>query len=154
MMHPGSARGSNPRGTSPEQDWLSEAQKKLGENFAEKILRFGWMSLEEFKDFNRQIKEQFVQGGLQEVGSSRLRKVYEIIQGAQDLNDLILALPRLAYMVGKEDKERVKNQLGILYKVFEESIKGARTRENLQGIRKFAEALVAYHKFYAKDSNR
>lgn len=135
---------------SPEEEWLQKAKEGLGKDFVNKVLSFENMSPEDFKVFNEKLKNFVLKR--KEINPTRIRKVYEIIRASEDLSSLLLALPKLAYMVGKEENEKRRKDLGVLYQVFSESIKEAKNEQDLQGIRKFAEALVAYHKFYC--SNR
>jgi CRISPR-associated protein Csm2 len=145
--------GSNPRESFShdvrEEKWLKSAKEELGENFVDRVLSFERMDPEAFKAFHERLKK-FIQNR-REIHSSRMRKVYEVIRGAESLPELLLALPKLAYMVGKEEK---KNDLGVLYTVLAESINRAKDAKDLQSIRKFTEALVAYHKFYADNKDR
>ncbi|MGC8777201.1 MAG: type III-A CRISPR-associated protein Csm2 [Candidatus Caldatribacteriaceae bacterium] len=148
--------GVNPRSTtfrdSPEEQWLQAVKRDLGDDFAQRILRFERMEPEDFRVFNERLKK-FVQEH-REVNTSRMRKVYEVIRNATTISELLLGLPKLAYMVGKEERRGAKEHLGVLYMVFSQSIAQAREEKDLQGIRKFAEALVAYHKFYAENRNQ
>ena len=148
--------GNNPREflsyDSREKDWLNSAKEELGENFVDRVLSFERMDPEAFKAFHERLKK-FIQNR-KEINPSRMRKVYEVIRGAESLPELLLALPKLAYMVGKEEKKNLKNDLGVLYTVLAESINRARDAKDLQSIRKFTEALVAYHKFYADSKDR
>jgi CRISPR/Cas system CSM-associated protein Csm2 small subunit len=50
--------------------------------------------------------------------------------------------------------QQKKHDLGVLYTVLAESINRAKDAKDLQSIRKFTEALVAYHKFYADNKDR
>lgn len=130
-----------------ENKWLQKVKRELGDDFVERILRFEQMEPSEFKEFNERLK-QFVQDH-QEINPTRMRKVYEVIRNAEKLSDLLLGLPKLAYMVGKEEQKKKKDNLGRLYVIFAESVNQAGDERALQNIRKFAEALVAYHKFYS-----
>ncbi|MGQ9746660.1 MAG: type III-A CRISPR-associated protein Csm2 [Candidatus Caldatribacteriaceae bacterium] len=114
-----------------------------------KVLNFENMPPGDFKVFNEKLKSFVLKR--KEINPTRIRKVYEIIRTAEDLPSSLLALPKLAYMVGKEENEKRRKDLGVLYQLFSESIKKAENEQDLQGIRKFAEALVAYHNFYASN---
>lgn len=131
---------------------MQTVKRELGDDFVERILRFERMEPEAFKAFNERLK-QFIQRR-KDINSSRMRKVYEVIRSAESLSDVLLGLPKLAYMVGKEENKAKKDQLGVLYMAFAASIDRAKDEKDLQGIRKFAEALVAYHKFYGDNRNR
>jgi CRISPR type III-A-associated protein Csm2 len=57
-------------------------------------------------------------------------------------------MPRLAYMVGREDSFQEKERIGTIFVIFEDCANNIKTQEDLRSIQRFAEALVAYHKFY------
>ena len=62
-----------------------------------------------------------------------------------------MAMPRLAYLVGREDRKENKKLIGTIFVVLQDSAEGMKSTEDLRGIQHFAEALVAYHKFYSVD---
>ncbi|MDK2896918.1 MAG: CRISPR-associated protein Csm2 [Candidatus Atribacteria bacterium] len=144
----GNPRYNSPR-VSPEEEWRSEAQKDLGSNYVQSILNFEKMEIEKFKEFNEKIKK-FVQKR-QGINSTRMRKIYEIVHQAKNPEAFLLAIPRLAYLVGREDRKENKRLIGTIFVVLQDSAKGMKSPEDLRGIQRFAEALVAYHKFYSID---
>ncbi|MEN2984805.1 MAG: type III-A CRISPR-associated protein Csm2 [Dictyoglomaceae bacterium] len=139
------------RPSSQEENWRRNVENLLGKNYIEKILSLENLDVEEFREFNQRI-QNFISERAEDISSSRLRKIYELIKKAQDLSDLLLAIPYLAYMVGKEEKRNKKNALGELYVVLKDSIeKVGNDKKQLKNIQKFTEILVAYQKFYGKE---
>ncbi|MFN3699435.1 MAG: type III-A CRISPR-associated protein Csm2 [Dictyoglomus sp.] len=133
---------------SPEENWRNNVKRILGENFVDKALGFQELDIEEFKDFNNKIQE-FVSSIARDITSSSLRKIYDLIKSSKNTSDLLFTLPYIAYMVGKEDNMRKKNALGKLYVVLKDSIERIKNDEKqVKNIKKFAEALIAYQKFY------
>lgn len=133
---------------SPEENWRNNVKRILGENFVDKALGFQELDIEEFKDFNNKIQE-FVSSIARDITSSSLRKIYDLIKSSKNTSDLLFILPYIAYMVGKEDNMRKKNALGKLYVVLKDSIERMKNDEKqVKNIKKFAEALIAYQKFY------
>ncbi len=139
---------------SQEETWRIEAKRILGENFVNRALGFQELNIEEFKDFNYKIQE-FVSRIAKDITSSSLRKVYDLIKKSKDASDLLFTIPYIAYMVGKEENIGKKNALGKLYVVLKDSIEEVKNEEkHVKNIKKFAEALVAYQKFYEGTKRR
>jgi len=134
---------------SQEEDWRSEVREELGDDYVQSILNFERMEVEKFKEFNGKIKK-FVQKR-QGINPTRMRKIYEVVRQAKSPEALLLAMPRLAYLVGREDRKENKKLIGTIFVVLQDSAEGMKSTEDLRGIQHFAEALVAYHKFYSVD---
>lgn len=136
---------------SPEENWRSNVSAVLGEDYVKKILSFNKLDTNEFKNFNNQI-QSFVKNIANNVSSSRLRKLFELIKKSKNSNDLLMTIPYLAYMVGREENKGKKEALGELYVVLKDTIEQVKDeKEHIDNIKKFAEVLVAYQKFYGKD---
>lgn len=136
---------------SPEENWRSNVSAVLGEDYVQKILSFNKLDTNEFKNFNNQI-QSFVKNIANNVSSSRLRKLFELIKKSKNSNDLLMTIPYLAYMVGREENKGKKEALGELYVVLKDTIEQVKDeKEHIDNIKKFAEVLVAYQKFYGKD---
>jgi len=136
---------------SLESIWKENVTKKLEQSFSNKILNFDNLELEEFKKFNKQIQD-YMQERASNITSSKLRKIFEIIKKAKSVTDLVMALPYLAYLVGREDSKSKKEALGEIYILLKEPIMQATDdKTHVKNIQKFMETLVAYQKFYGKD---
>lgn len=133
-------------GSSQEEQWRREVRQELGPDYDQLILRFDRLDIEQFKQFNEKIKT-FVQNR-HKINSTRMRKIYEIIHRARTPQEFLLNIPRLAYLVGREENPKDKNLVGSIFVVFEDCARGIKTQEDLRSVQRFAEALVAYHKFY------
>lgn len=127
-----------------EDNWRSEIKKLLGENYVEDILKFDRLEPEEFKTFNNKLKA-FIKGI--DIGTSKMRKIYEIVKGAGDQRSLLVTLPMLAYMVGKETGKNM-NEVGKIVTVISDCIYKMQTEDDFRGIQQFTEALVAYHRYF------
>lgn len=141
------------RESNPEEEWRNEIKSSLGEDYVQKVLRFGELSLEEFRNFNDRIKG-FIEkrSGRKGIGTTKMRKIYEIIKSAKEKRELIASLPLLAYMVGKETEKNKKNCVGEVITLLSDCIYKMESDEHFINIQKFTEALVAYNKYFSSDS--
>lgn len=135
-----------------EERWRGDVRRLLGEDFVERALSFQDLEIETFKDFNNKIQE-FVKDIARTITTSSLRKIYDLIKNSKDVSDLLLALPYMAYMVGKEDKNK-KDALGKLYIALKDPIENIKEERQVRNVKKFAEALVAYQKLYGGKEER
>ena len=132
---------------SQEERWRESLKDFFSTpNYAEKVLRFERMEMDEFKEFNQKLKD-FMKQQARKINSSRMRKIYEMIKGAKNEHDLLLTVPRLAYIVGREERDR--NSIGLVSTLLSDAILDMQTREDFKGIQKCAEAMVAYQKYYS-----
>jgi len=132
---------------SQEERWRKNLRDVFSTpSYAEKILRFDRMEMDEFKEFNQKLKD-FMRQQASKINSSRMRKIYEMIKGAKSESDLLLTVPRLAYIVGREERDR--DAIGLVITLLSDAILAMKTREDFKGIQKCAEAMVAYQKYYS-----
>jgi len=149
----GQPRPQGQRGGFSEEELRKEIKKQLGDNYVENILNFTDLGSEEFINMINRIRK-FI-GELtqdKDITSTKMRKIYELIKKSNRLDQLLLQIPYLAYMVGRETSARSKNELGKIYIIFKDVIERAKNDEHIYNIKKFAEALVAYQKYYEKKS--
>ena len=149
----GQPRPQGQRGGFSEEELRKEIKKQLGDNYVENILNFTDLESEEFINMINSIRK-FI-GELtqdKDITSTKMRKIYELIKKSNRLDQLLLQIPYLAYMVGRETSARSKNELGKIYIIFKDVIERAKNDEHIYNIKKFAEALVAYQKYYEKKS--
>ncbi|MGC8971619.1 MAG: type III-A CRISPR-associated protein Csm2 [bacterium] len=134
-----------------EDELREEIKENLGD-YVENILNFTSLDSAVFIDINDRIKE-FIRILTQSkaITSSKMRKIYELIKKSSTLNQLLLQIPYLAYMVGRETSARSRKDLGKIYIIFKDVIERAKNDEDIRNIKKFAEALVAYQKYYEED---
>lgn len=136
---------------SPEESWRSNVSAVLGQDYVTKILTFNKLDTNEFKNFNTKI-QNFVKNIANNVSSSRLRKLFELIKKSKNSTDLLMTIPYLAYMVGREENRGKKEALGELYVLLKDTIEQIKDeKEHVNNIKKFTEVLVAYQKFYGRD---
>jgi CRISPR-associated protein, Csm2 family len=149
----GQPRPQGQRGGFNEEELRNKIKEKLGDNYVDNILNFTNLESEEFINMINKIKG-FI-GELtqdRDITSTKMRKIYELIKKSNSLNQLLLQIPYLAYMVGRETSVRSKNELGKIYIIFKDVIEKAKDDKHIYNIKKFAEALVAYQKYYEKES--
>uniref|UniRef100_A0A7C4JRG2 CRISPR system Cms protein Csm2 n=1 Tax=Thermodesulfobacterium geofontis TaxID=1295609 RepID=A0A7C4JRG2_9BACT len=137
---------------NPEEGWRSEVEKFLGKDFVQRVLDFHDLEIEEFKDFNNKI-QKFVEDIANNITTSSLRKIYDLIKNSEDASDLVFKLPYMVYMVGKE-KDAKREALGKLYIALKDPIENIKDERQVRNIKKFAEALVAYQKLYGGKEER
>lgn len=144
--HPQNYEERNPgqKGEDREEDWRNKVKSALGENYINNVLMFDRLEMDKFKDFNDRLKG-FIKNV--DIGTSRMRKIYEIIRSAKDQRSLLTSLPILAYIVGKE-VGRNREELGKIVTLLSDCIYKMKSDEDLKGIHKFAEALVAYQRYF------
>jgi|YelNatPaOPRAMG01_1025707.scaffolds.fasta_scaffold11504_2 CRISPR/Cas system CSM-associated protein Csm2 small subunit len=141
-------RGNNPpQRRDDEAGWRENIKSSLGENYVTRILNFEKLDLDEFKEFNNKLKE-FIRTKSDNIGTTKMRKIYEVIKTAKDQRALFTSLPILAYMVGKELNRGERDKVGRIVTLLSDCIYAMKTEEDFKGIQKFAEALVAYHRYF------
>ena len=131
-----------------ENDLRNSVKAILGENYISNILSYTQLDPEDFINLDNKIKNFIKENtGKNKITSTKMRKIYERIKKAQNLNELLLQIPFLAYMVGKE-KNEAREALGKVYIIFKDLIENAKNIKDIENIKKFAEALVAYQRFF------
>lgn len=81
------------------------------------------------------------------VTSSQLRNVYAKIVKTKNPNDLKLLRPNLAYIAARQDNLKAKKFMAFIDLLIQQ----VDSPDKLQSFKKTMEAIVAYHKFYAKN---
>jgi len=131
-----------------ENDLRNDVKAILGENYVSNILNYTQLDPKDFISLDSKIKNFIKENtGKDKITSTKMRKIYERIKKAQNLNELLLQIPFLAYMVGKEKRE-ARRALGRVYIIFKDLIENAKNIKDIENIKKFAEALVAYQRFF------
>lgn len=83
--------------------------------------------------------------------TSQVRKIYSDIMNAETAIDLKRLRPRLAYIIGKNEKNRaIKSLINILDKGIEKlNIKDV--DEEIKSLKEFMETIVAYRRYVGND---
>ncbi|PKQ67673.1 type III-A CRISPR-associated protein Csm2 [Raineya orbicola] len=89
--------------------------------------------------------EEFVKNYSQSITAHQLRNIYQEIKKANEVLDLKLLRPNLAYIAGRLDKGEGKEFVAFV----DALIREVDSKEKLENFKDFMEAVVAYHKFYS-----
>ena len=92
--------------------------------------------------------EEFVSKEGTNLTTSQLRNIYDKTIKTQNVNELKLIRPNLAYIAGRSTNEKEKSLLAFIDLL----IKSVQSDEQVKGFKTFFEAVVAYHKFYGKNN--
>ncbi|MCS6795328.1 MAG: type III-A CRISPR-associated protein Csm2 [Cytophagales bacterium] len=91
--------------------------------------------------------EEFVQKYGKDVTTHQLRNIFHEIKKVNDIMQLKLLRPNLAYIAGRLDE---KNKEGRIFVALIDSLIKEAKSEDIDNFKDFMEAIVAYHKFYGK----
>ncbi len=118
------------------------------------------LSLQEKEDIQKIIKERDakVLNSLanklgkkysRDISTSQIRNVLDRIQRMPNYNpnELLLLEPLLAYVVGKQQKNK-RSAFDHFYQVISEAINQVKKDEDFEYFRRFVEAIVAYHRYH------
>lgn len=92
--------------------------------------------------------EKFVSKEGKNLSTSQLRNIYDKAIKAQNVNELKLIRPNLAYLAGRSSNDREKCLLAFIDLL----IKSVNSDEQIKEFKTFFETVVAYHKFYGKNN--
>ena len=92
--------------------------------------------------------EKFVSEEGQNLSTSQLRNIYDKVLKAQNINELKLVRPNLAYIAGRSSNDKEKSLLAFIDLL----IKSVNSETQIQEFKIFFEAVVSYHKFYGKNN--
>ena len=92
--------------------------------------------------------EKFVSEEGQNLSTSQLRNIYDKVLKAQNINELKLVRPNLAYIAGRSSNDKEKSLLAFIDLL----IKSVSSETQIQEFKIFFEAVVSYHKFYGKNN--
>lgn len=92
--------------------------------------------------------EKFVSEEGKNLSTSQLRNIYDKAIKAQNVNELKLIRPNLAYIAGRSINDKEKSLLAFIDLL----IKSVNSDEQIKEFKTFFEAVVAYHKFYGKNN--
>jgi CRISPR-associated protein Csm2 len=91
--------------------------------------------------------EIFVKKYANSITTSQIRNIYNKIVKIKDTKDLKLMRPNLAYIAARQDNDNAKT-----FTVFiDHLIQQVNSQNELESFKKVMEAIVAYHKFHAKN---
>lgn len=92
--------------------------------------------------------EKFVKHYTYSVTTTQLRNIYNEIVKIESIENLKLIQPHLAYVAARQEKENAKEFIAFIIIYL---IQKVNTEDELHSFKKTMEAIVAYHKFYAKN---
>lgn len=122
-------------------------EQYLRENHAD-VLSLSHIGLEKAKEIIAHI-DAYVKASCGELTTHQLRQMFAEVKGAQNVIQLQLARPKIAYLGARQEKESVKRIVALIDFMIEN------TGENqLDEFKNFMEAIVAYHKFHFGNKNQ
>ena len=89
---------------------------------------------------------EYVERKLRNVTTHQLRRIYVLTKNARNVNDIKALRFQLAYIAGRISRRDFNNfyyDMDILIRRLQ--------ADQVEKFKKFMEALIAYHKFYAKE---
>ncbi len=92
--------------------------------------------------------EKFVKHYTDSVTTTQLRNIYNEIVKIESIENLKLIQPHLAYVAARQEKDNAKEFIAFIIIYL---IQKVNTDDELNSFKKTMEAIVAYHKFYAKN---
>ncbi|MEM4347161.1 MAG: type III-A CRISPR-associated protein Csm2 [Candidatus Altiarchaeota archaeon] len=129
-------------GKYEKKDFNEEVRSLLNDEEIDKILNLKDENVELFVKKAEECAKEF------KFSASKLRSFYDPIKGMKEYQKIKLYLlkPKIAYAVGKEEREK-RLELKKFQKTMEKLIE--KTNENnFENFKSFFEAIVAYHKIY------
>jgi len=149
---------NNNQGNSHSGDygksWKIQSPEKLADNvkkkfFPDETLYNDLFALESSIQLDKVFDQLklMVQQYADSVTTSQLRNVYAEIVKAETSNDLKLIRPHVAYITARQEKDKAKEFMAFIDLL----IQKVNTNNELHSFKKTMEAIVAYHRFYAKN---
>ncbi|MCF8222296.1 MAG: type III-A CRISPR-associated protein Csm2 [Bacteroidales bacterium] len=128
------------------RDYRQEQHHKPFPKTGEKLLEFAnkgsdtGLIIDEIKEFVRHNGKS--------ISSSQLRNIYGKVVSIDDVDitGIQLLRPKLAYVAARQDKQDAR----IFVEYIDELISKINNESHVKSFKIFMEAIVAYHKFYAK----
>ncbi|MCS7028111.1 MAG: type III-A CRISPR-associated protein Csm2 [Bacteroidia bacterium] len=124
---------------------LAKEALNFFDNFRGEILRF-----KESKELDKLLEriENFVKEYGKEVTTHQLRNIFHEIKKVNDIMQLKLLRPNLAYIAGRLDEKNKKGRIFVA--LIDSLIREVKSKDDIDNFKEFMEAIIAYHKFYGK----
>ena len=128
---------------------LANDAKKIFLNNSDESVFKNLLNMQECQQLDKVFEqiENFVYKYAESVTTNQLRNVYNEIVKIQTIRDLKLIRPNLAYIAARQDNKKAKEFMAFIDLL----IQKVNTEKELQSFKKTMEAIVSYHKFYAKN---
>jgi len=126
----------------------NEAKKKFLNNSDESVFD-DLLNLQKSQQIDKIFThiEKYVKHYTVSVTTTQLRNIYNEIVKIESIGDLKLIRPHLAYVAARQEKDEAKEFMTFIDLL----IQKVNTNDELDSFKKTMEAIVAYHKFYAKN---
>ena len=126
----------------------NEAKKKFLNNSDESVFD-DLLNLQKSQQIDKIFThiEKYVKHYTVSVTTTQLRNIYNEIVKIESIGDLKLIRPHLAYVAARQEKDKAKEFMTFIDLL----IQKVNTNDELDSFKKTMEAIVAYHKFYAKN---
>lgn len=128
----------------------NDESNKYANYFNEIILRVTSLK-EEYDKYINECKNYAYYLKREGLTTSQVRKIYSDIMNAETAMDLKRLRPRLAYIIGKNEKNQaIKSLIDILDKGIEK-LNINNEYEEIKSLKEFMETIVAYRKYVGND---
>lgn len=127
---------------------MSKEQEQYLRNNHADVLNLSHIGLEKAKEIIAHING-YVEHCCKEMTTHQLRQMFAEIKGAQNVIQLQLARPKIAYLGARQEKESVKRIVALIDFMIEKT-----GEKQLDEFKNFMEAIVAYHKFHFGNKNQ
>lgn len=142
----GNYYNNKPQGRKPE----NTDNKKYLNYFSEIILKITSLR-EEYDTYINECKKYAEYLKKEKLTTSQIRKIYSDIMNAETAMDLKRLRPRLAYIIGKNEKNyAIKSLIDILDNGIEK-LNINNEEEEIKSLKEFMETIVAYRKYVGND---
>lgn len=142
----------NKKGKNKENKDLSAFANKAKEKFlnnSDESVFDDLLNLRESQQIDKVFThiEKFVKHYTDSVTTTQLRNIYNEIVKIESIENLKLIQPHLAYVAARQEKYNAKEFMAFIIHL----VQKVNTDDELHSFKKTMEAIVAYHKFYAKN---
>lgn len=126
----------------------NEAKKKFLNNSDESVFD-DLLNLQKSQQIDKVFThiEEFVKNYTDSVSTTQLRNIYNEIVKIESIGDLKLIRPHLAYVAARQEKYNAKEFMAFVDLL----VQKVNTDDDLHSFKKTMEAIVAYHRFHAKN---
>ncbi len=147
---------SQPKGGSQDKtkqpdNYVNEVKETYFNDFDYKVL-LNMESADELDNLYDNIRKFLEEKG-KDVTSSQLRNIYAKAKPIREKKKLKMLRPNLAYVIARQKNENAKYIMHWLDKLIQE-VEHEKDPNEVEGFKKFFEAVVAYHKYFEESKKK